>query len=143
MAVEIINSGKTISFDCVDTWLGSEEHYIGKYKDQDVINGKLYDVFLNNIIPVKHVINPIRLSSIEAAKIYPDKSLDFVFIDASYDYDNVKADILAWLPKIKNNGILAGHDYNLSYSEPVVRAVHDVLGANASAWGKSSWKAKV
>ena len=27
MAVEIINSGKRIKFDCVDHWRGSEEHY--------------------------------------------------------------------------------------------------------------------
>ena len=26
MAVEIINSGKLIKFDCIDHWLGSEEH---------------------------------------------------------------------------------------------------------------------
>mgnify|MGYP003349871615 CR=1 FL=1 len=26
MAVEIINSGKNIKFDCVDTWEGSPEH---------------------------------------------------------------------------------------------------------------------
>jgi hypothetical protein len=26
MAVEIINTGKRIRFDCVDTWRGSEEH---------------------------------------------------------------------------------------------------------------------
>ena len=26
MAVEIINSGKRIKFDCIDHWKGSEEH---------------------------------------------------------------------------------------------------------------------
>ena len=26
MGVEILNQGKCIQFDCVDTWLGSEEH---------------------------------------------------------------------------------------------------------------------
>ena len=61
MAVEIINSNKNIKFDCVDTWEGSIEH-----KTYDVITEeKLYDIFLSNIEPVKHVINPIRMDSIE------------------------------------------------------------------------------
>jgi predicted O-methyltransferase YrrM len=91
---------------CVDTWEGSEEH-----KDMDIIkNNELYEKFLTNIEPVKHVITPIRLPSIEAATKFSDDSLDFVFIDASHDYENVKNDILAWYPKVKYNGILAGHD---------------------------------
>jgi hypothetical protein len=96
MSVEIINSNKKIKFDCVDTWKGSIEH-----ETYDVITEeKLYDVFLSNIEPVKHIINPIRMTSIEASKLYKDNSLDFVFIDASHEYEDVKADILSWLPKI-------------------------------------------
>jgi hypothetical protein len=34
-----------------------------------------------------------------------------VFIDADHTYEAVKADIAAWLPKVKPDGILAGHDY--------------------------------
>ena len=33
MAVEIINSGKNIKFDCIDHWEGSEEH-----NDNDEVN---------------------------------------------------------------------------------------------------------
>ena len=47
----------------------------------------------------------------EAAALYPDHSLDFVFIDAAHDYGNVKKDIQAWAPKVKETGIIAGHDY--------------------------------
>jgi hypothetical protein len=50
------------------------------------------------------------MTSLEAAKLYPDNSLDFVLIDASHDYPSVHADILAWLPKVKSGGILAGDD---------------------------------
>ena len=36
MAVEIVNSGKSITFDCVDTWKGSEEHQQGQsFEDLD------------------------------------------------------------------------------------------------------------
>ena len=124
MAVEIINSNKKIKFDCVDTWKGSIEH-----ETYDVITEeKLYDVFLSNIEPVKHIINPIRMTSIEASKLYKDNSLDFVFIDASHEYEDVKADILSWLPKVKIGGILAGHDYNTF--EGVNRAVDEIFRIN-------------
>jgi SAM-dependent methyltransferase len=124
MAVEIINSNKNIKFDCVDTWKGSIEH-----TTYDVITEeKLYDVFLSNIEPVKHTINPIRMTSIDASKLYEDDSLDFVFIDASHEYEDVKADILAWLPKVKIGGILAGHDYDTF--EGVNRAVNEIFNIN-------------
>lgn len=119
LAVEIVNSKKDIKFDVIDTWLGSEEH-IG----YDVLdNDGLYKEFIKNIDPVKHIINPIRMTSLEASNLYEDESLDFVFLDASHKYDDLQADLKAWLPKVKNNGILAGHDYG-SWEE-VTNAVND------------------
>ena len=40
-----------------------------------------------------------------------DENHDFVFLDADHTYEAVKADISAWIPKIKKNGLLCGHDY--------------------------------
>lgn len=129
MAVEIINSGKKIKFDCVDTWLGSEEHTNPNSPYYEPIletpNG-LYDQFLKNIEPVKSVINPIRMKSIEASKLYADESLDFIFIDAAHDYQSVKEDITVWLPKLKKNGIIAGHDYADDHPD-VKRAVNELF----------------
>ena len=128
MGVEIINSNKDIKFDCIDTWEGSVEH-----KEFDiVVNKELYNLFIENIEPVKNVINPIKLSSLDAVNLYDDESLDFVFIDASHEYEDVKNDILAWLPKVKVGGILAGHDYG--WCVDVRRAVHEVLGEGADSY---------
>lgn len=123
MAVEIIKSGKNIKFDCVDTWKGSEEHlssYIKTVDDEE----NLYKEFLHNIAPVKHVITPVRMPSTEASKLYPNESLDFVFIDAGHDYQSVTDDLTNWYPKIKTGGIIAGHDYFSEWPE-VVLAVND------------------
>ncbi len=106
MAVEIINSGKDIKFDCIDHWQGSEEH-----KDKDEINlENLYRDFLKNIEPVKEIITPVRMNSIDAAKLYKPNSIDFVFIDASHDEMSVKADLTHWTPRLKESGIIAGDD---------------------------------
>jgi hypothetical protein len=42
---------------------------------------------------------------------FKDGEVDFVYIDGDHGFDAVKADISAWWPKVKNGGILAGHDY--------------------------------
>lgn len=52
-----------------------------------------------------------RTTSVEAAAKIENQSLDFVYIDARHDYDSVKEDLHAWLPKVRPGGILAGHDY--------------------------------
>lgn len=122
MAVEIANSEKLIKFDVVDTWAGSEEHQ----SDKDVIENRLFEEFLKNIEPVKSFINPIRMPSIDAAKWYTDNSLDFVCIDANHEYEKVKEDITAWLPKIKPGGMFAGDDFHHTWPG-VVRAVRELL----------------
>ena len=128
MATEIFNSEKNIKFDCIDTWEGSEEHLDpnGGFFESDLLKDKdfLYKHFLKNIEPVKNIITPIRKPSLEAVKAYEDDSLDFIFIDAAHDYENVLADIKAWYPKIKKDtGVISGHDY--SWCDDVKRAVHD------------------
>lgn len=121
MAVEIINSDKKIQFDVVDTWKGSTEHW----NHPDIKkHGTILHKFNENTRSVRHIINPIQKPSVEASKLYKDKSLDFVFIDAAHDFKNVKNDILAWFPKIKINGTLAGHDIHFN---GVRRAVNEVL----------------
>jgi hypothetical protein len=109
MAVELANSNKSIEFYCIDTWEGSVEH-----KGIDNID-LLYYQFILNMKPLEKYYKPIRARSLEAASLFRDNSLDFVFIDASHEYEDVKKDIQTWLPKIKKGGVLAGHDYYLGY----------------------------
>ena len=125
MGVEIINSGKKIKFDAVDHWLGSSEHQ----KNPSVKKGTLYDEYLTNIKPVKHIVNPIRMKSIDASKLYKDDTLDFVFIDGGHEYEFVKEDIEHWLPKVRDGGILAGDDWGSGHrwGDSVKRAVIEVL----------------
>jgi hypothetical protein len=126
LGVEILNSGKKIELHCVDTWLGSEEHQPGgEFAEgyQILKNDGLYKEFIQNIEPIKEYVKPLRMTSLEASNLYEDNSLDFVFIDASHKYEDVKKDLVAWYPKVKSGGIFAGHDYP-SWHE-VVKAVDE------------------
>lgn len=69
--------------------------------------------------------------SLDAAREIADESLDFVFIDADHSYEACRADIAAWLPKVKPTGFISGHDYeNPGFPQwGVKRAVDELLGA--------------
>jgi hypothetical protein len=53
----------------------------------------------------------IRAFSVEAAKEVPDSSLDFVYLDANHSYSAVCADLRAWYPKVREGGLISGHDF--------------------------------
>jgi predicted O-methyltransferase YrrM len=53
----------------------------------------------------------IQSESVAAAEQIADASVDWVFIDALHDYRSVIADIRAWAPKVKPNGLFSGHDW--------------------------------
>lgn len=140
--VEIINSGKIITIDSVDTWEGSPGEPV-LMNDESVINKTLYDEFIKNIEPVRRVVTPIKLPSVQAANMYADNSVFFVFIDGSHLYEAVKEDILAWLPKVKSGCFIGGHDIDQTEEFNGVRkAVDEILGpGNVKIYNKgwASW----
>ena len=110
MAVEIANSGKDIRLDCIDSW-------------PDI---SVMEDFLVNMAPVEGRFRATRMDSAEAASLYGDGSLSFVFLDADHSFDGLCRDLLAWLPKMAPNSVFAGHDYE--WHEPVRRACREILG---------------
>lgn len=107
MCVEIANSGKKIDFCCIDTFEGSVEHQNNPELPY------LYDIFKSNMKPLEGYYRDMRMPSMEAVQKFENESLDFVFIDGSHEYEDIKDDIISWLPKVKRGGVLAGHDYYL------------------------------
>lgn len=85
----------------------------------------LYDMAIENLKPYKGA-RVLKEFSENAAKRYKQE-FDFVYIDGNHDYSYVVADILAWYPKIKPGGILAGHDYKNSERWHPIRVKDAVL----------------
>lgn len=79
-------------------------------------------------IHVRKVIAPyadrcaiLKMTTTEAANLVANKSVDLIFIDADHSEQGVREDIENWRPKLRDGGILAGHDYDW----PTVRKVVD------------------
>lgn len=49
-------------------------------------------------------------ASVMVAARFPDQTFDMVFLDADHSESGVRADIEAWLPKVKPGGWIGGHD---------------------------------
>ena len=72
-------------------------------------------------------------NTVTAAKNVTDDEIDFVFIDADHTYKGVKADILAWMPKVRKGGYITGHDCD---NENIKRALVEIFGEGGyeTAW---------
>ena len=70
----------------------------------------------------------IRKNSIDAMKFFSDAYFDWVYIDASHEYQDVLDDLETALIKVKSGGIIAGDDYVNApnkWGDDVIRAVND------------------
>lgn len=100
----------------VDHWRGSET--IWQYDD---ITKKcdIFAIFRNNmeILGNQNIVHPLVMPSQIALKLFRDNFFDLIFIDGDHRYTPVKADILSCFPKLKDGGIICGHDAEIYYSK--------------------------
>lgn len=119
---------------CVDLWDGNIE--IGNEKRQQLWDGnEILNEFLSHCGSYPNMAY-MREDSSRAAGLFPDKSVDMVFIDAGHSYEDCKRDIEAWLPKTRK--LICGHDYSENWPG-VMKAVDELLGnfyVNESIWYK-------
>ena len=144
MATEILNSHKDIRFDVVDHFRGSDAPGEEFMRKEAIHNGgTVRSIFENNLGDLCRLINVKEMDSVAAATTYENHSLDFCLIDAGHDYESVKNDIRAWLPKMKPGvGWLCGDD--LTGCHPgVVQAVEEAFHGNIEFIYPTTWIYKV
>ena len=89
-------------------------------------------------------IAKVKQSTHDAYQRFKNNTLDFVYIDALHTREAVKKDLELWLPKIKVNGFVGGHDYNPTQFPGVVQAVNEFFGEEyIQVFEDTSWLAKV
>jgi hypothetical protein len=81
------------------------------------------------------------MPTVEAAKKFDDCSVDFIWVDAGHDYEDVMADLKAWWPKLKAQGIMGGDDFPM---EGVKSAVEEFFPSfeTGSENGWSWWRVR-
>lgn len=120
---------------CVDTWLGATEFWTNhadatRYQSLNLRNGypQVYYQFLSNVVlnGLQDVIVPFPQTSTNAARFFKKAGVkaDLIYIDASHEYEDVNADIEAWLPVLSEGGTMFGDDY-CDYWIGVKRAVNN------------------
>ena len=138
-------SGKNISVIGIDTCRGSgpEGASDKDYHASAVANGggTFAGVLHKNVLDCGfgEKIMLIISDSVTASGLFGDASLEWVHLDARHDYESVKVDIEAWLPKVKVGGWLSGDDYDQQKWPEVVRAVVDTL-PGATSWSDRQWR---
>lgn len=125
--------GKSPSIYAVDTWdefMGGEQPDKAEFVACMKRNHRTpLEAFHANILEFSPVtwrsIFVAQGESVHRARSFENASLDLVMIDARHEYDNVKADIAAWRPKVKRGGLIAGDDYDPAMFPGLVRAVDE------------------
>ena len=100
---------------CVDPWAG-------RRASSEI----LYEKAKQQLAPHNAVF--MKMTSMEAVLKIKDRSLDFVYIDARHTFDHATLDLINWVPNVKVNGIIAGHDYEAKCG--VVQAVNAYTAAH-------------
>jgi predicted O-methyltransferase YrrM len=107
---KIIESNKNITLYTIDNFSQSLPH--------DDINTDNKSIFMENI--GTRNINLIDSDWIDSLNYFDNDGIDFLFIDINETGDGLLKLINLWLPKIKNNGIISGHDYHWDNIKSVV-----------------------
>jgi hypothetical protein len=68
--------------------------------------------------------------STEAVQLFPDNYFDWIYLDTDHSYETTREELLEYAPKVKKEGVIAGHDYSMgnwttAYRYGVVEAVHE------------------
>ncbi|CAK8990840.1 Hypothetical protein SCF082_LOCUS2406, partial [Durusdinium trenchii] len=70
-----------------------------------------------------------RNTSLNASLQVADESLDIVFLDARHDYEAVLDDVAAWKPKVREGGILSGHDFSWMFPTVAMAVFKETFNA--------------
>lgn len=117
---QIYDVNKPENFHLIDVW-GSDRFHDGKYESvksyfQQQINQEQVHIHKNY--------------STKAAADFEDRYFDWIYIDTDHSYETTRDELRLFAPKMKETGIIAGHDYVKGnwisgYRYGVVEAVHE------------------
>jgi predicted O-methyltransferase YrrM len=98
---------------------------------------EVYVKFLDNTKKFNN-ISQIKKTSDESFSYFDDESIDVLYIDGLHTYEQVKKDIINYLPKVKKGGFICGHDYHKNWPG-VIQAIEETLKTVDKVFIDTSW----
>lgn len=77
-------------------------------------NDSVFETFAHYLEKTRLSPDPLRvmrMESLEAADLFSNSNLHFVFLDGDHEYDYVIRELNRWEPLVSDGGMIAGHDY--------------------------------
>lgn len=124
MAVAASEIGKGAKVHCVDTW-----------QNEGMTEGRrdTWQEFKTNTAPLAEYIVPHRGLSVDIAENFHGR-LDLLFIDGDHSYEACKADVMAWLNKLRPGGLIVLHDFG--WAVGVQKVVAEIIKPRERQTGK-------
>jgi len=103
------------TFYAIDPWI-QQQHYEDMANVDQTQQNKLFNEASARLMKFhnpklnKHIVI-LRNYSSDALQYIADESLDFLYVDARHDYKSVLEDLEMYWPKVRNGGLISGHDY--------------------------------
>lgn len=125
----LLNSNKFKELHLVDLFSGNVESGDKNGNNVEVING---DLLFNNVI--KRFANTCAVihkrDSVSFLRSCPDRYFDFIYIDTNHQYQQTLDELELSMKKVKNSGLICGHDYNEQGFKELFNAVNDFSSKN-------------
>jgi len=118
----MLSTGKFAKIFCIDAWTNGYDNNDVASFSTDIAEKAFDKRFANDNRVVK-----IKEFSYNAVDKIPNNFVDFLYVDGCHTREAVLRDLKAYSPKVKNDGIISGHDYH-PYWNGVVEAVNEFLG---------------
>lgn len=134
MAKVVRELGLRCEIVCIDTWLGSPEHFLAdhdgdRYRSLAMRNGypQLFYTFLSNVVQqgVADYVVPLPMTSESAVVVLRKLGLtaDLVHIDAAHEYAPALRDFREYWKLLSDRGVMIGDDY--AHHRGVTRAADE------------------
>lgn len=104
----LLENNPELTMYCIDLWGKAIDNEFDTYSNWNMKSVRAQCLSTLSKFGSRAIV--FEEDSVKASNRILDGYLDFVFIDANHTEEGVTRDIDAWMPKIRDGGILSGHD---------------------------------
>ena len=137
----------------LETWHGSKlilvdpwshlSDYLDSWNGSHAEMERNYQITIARLARFESRTEILRMRSETAVNFVPNKSCDFIYLDANHSYAAVWNDLNLWFPKLRVGGTMSGHDYFDALAderfEPILaKGVGDLSPEKLTSYGVKS-----